>query len=363
MLVFCLFFVFVIGAAIGSFLNVCIYRLPLEKSLLWPESRCGHCLRRIRWYDNVPLVSYWWLGGRCRDCKTPFSVRYFFVELGTALAFTALFYFEIRRNVLGMPFIDQHQEDFNQCNLAEIWPMALLFAYHATLLSFLIVASLVDIDHMEIPLPITMTGTIFGLAGSVFVAWPFPNPVPVTVPPVPRNGDLGDVAFPPGVFPWPVWHPSQLPAWLPQGSWQLGLATSIAGIVAGMLVLRAVRFLFGVGRGVEGLGIGDADLMMMAGSFIGWQPVLLAFFVSVIPGLFFGILHLLRRGNQALPFGPSLAMGVIITLLGWRVIGEHFRPVFFIPAVLAFMAGAGTVLLLVMSFVLRLLGGKRAGVG
>jgi leader peptidase (prepilin peptidase)/N-methyltransferase len=361
MLYFCLFFVFVIGAAVGSFLNVCIYRLPLEKSLLWPESRCGHCLRRIRWYDNIPLVSYWLLGGRCRDCKTPFSVRYFFVELGTALALAALFYLEVRENVLGIPFVGDHKNDFDQGDLPP-WQIWVMFAYHATLLCFLIVASLVDIDHMEIPLPITITGTVFGLVGSLFVAWPFPNP-PGPPPPIALHRDLGDVAFDPGVFPWPVWHPSQLPAWLPQGSWQLGLATSIAGIIAGMLVLRAVRFLFGVGRGVEGLGIGDADLMMMAGSFIGWQPVLLAFFVSVIPGLFFGILHLLRRGNQALPFGPSLALGVIITLLGWRVIGEHFRPIFFIPAVLGFMAGAGTVLLLLMSFVLRLLGGKRAGVG
>jgi leader peptidase (prepilin peptidase)/N-methyltransferase len=178
------------------------------------------------------------------------------------------------------------------------------------------------------------------------------------VPPIGRNGRAVEVAFSPGAIPWPVWHPGQLPSWLPQGSWQLGLATSLAGVLAGMVVLRAVRFLFGVGRGVEGLGIGDADLMMMAGSFIGWQPILVAFFVSVIPGLFFGILHLVRRGNQALPFGPSLAIGVLFTLLGWHTIGDHFRVVFFEPLVLGFMAGAGAFLLLVISFLLRLIGGK-----
>jgi leader peptidase (prepilin peptidase) / N-methyltransferase len=356
MLLFCLISVFVIGAAFGSFLNVCVYRLPLEKSLLWPESRCGHCLQPIRWYDNIPLVSYWLLNGRCRYCHTAFSVRYFFVELGTALAFAGLFYLEAVVNVLGIPFVEAHKNDFAQGDLPP-WQIWVMFAYHATLLCFLIVASLVDLDHMEIPLSITITGTIFGLVGSLFVAWPFPE-AQVTLPPVPRNGDLADVPFPPGVFPWPVWHPLQLPAWLPPGSWQLGLATSVAGVVAGMVVLRAVRFLFGVGRGIEGLGIGDADLMMMAGSFIGWQAVLVAFFVSVVPGLFFGVLHLLRRGNQALPFGPSLALGVVITLLGWRVIGEHFRPVFFVPLVLAFMGGAGAVLLLVISFMLRLVGGK-----
>jgi leader peptidase (prepilin peptidase) / N-methyltransferase len=98
--------------------------------------------------------------------------------------------------------------------------------------------------------------------------------------------------------------------------------------------------------------------MMMAGSFLGWQPILVAFFVSVIPGLFFGILHVVRRGNQPLPFGPSLAIGVVTTLLGWPVIGDHFRVVFFDPVVLGLMVAAGAVLALVLSFLLRLLGGK-----
>jgi len=356
MLLFCLVSVFVIGAAFGSFLNVCVYRLPLEKSLLWPESRCGNCLRPIRWYDNIPLVSYWLLNGRCRDCHTPFSMRYFFVELFTALAFAGLFYLEAEVNVLGIPFVEAHKNDFARWDLPplQIWVM---FAYHATLLCFLIVAALVDIDHMEIPLPITLTGTVFGVLGSLIVAWPFPA-AHVDVQAVGRAGRVGDVPFDPGVFPWPVWHPLQLPTWLPQGSWQLGLATSLAGVAAGMLTLRAVRWLFGLGRGMEGLGIGDADLMMMAGSFIGWQPVLVAFFVSVVPGLFFGVLHLVRRGNQALPFGPSLAMGVMITLLGWRVLGESVRPLFFEPLLLGFIAVVGPVLLLVISFVLRLVGGK-----
>ena len=108
-----------------------------------------------------------------------------------------------------------------------------------------------------------------------------------------------------------------------------------------MLVLRGVRFVFGLGRGMEGLGIGDADLMMMAGSFLGWQPVLLAFFVGVFPALLFGLVQLWSRGDQALPFGPSLALGVLITLLGWQSIGPRFAPVLFEGAILAFLAAAG----------------------
>src|SRR6202049_3306266 len=88
MLVFLLVDVFVLGAIVGSFLNVCIYRLPLEKSILWPPaSHCSHCLQPIRWYDNIPLLSYWLLWGHCRICGAKFSVRYFFIELLTALSF------------------------------------------------------------------------------------------------------------------------------------------------------------------------------------------------------------------------------------------------------------------------------------
>ena len=74
LLAFWLIFVFLIGASVGSFLNVAIARLPLEKSLLWPNSRCGACLQSIRWYDNLPLISYLVLRGRCRTCGQHYSI-------------------------------------------------------------------------------------------------------------------------------------------------------------------------------------------------------------------------------------------------------------------------------------------------
>jgi leader peptidase (prepilin peptidase)/N-methyltransferase len=144
---------------------------------------------------------------------------------------------------------------------------------------------------------------------------------------------------------------------MPPGSWQLGLATGLAGAAAGMLALRAVRFLFGFGRGIEGLGVGDADLMMMAGAFVGWQPVLAAFMVGVFPALFFGVAQIVLKGDQALPFGPSLAIGVLLALLGWRSIGVYFQPIFFWPQALAWLVGVGAVLLVVTSFLLRLVRG------
>ena len=73
MLYLCLVLVFLTGAGVGGIVNYCFDRLPLEKSLLWPGPRCGRCLQRIRWFDNLPLVSYWLLRGRCRTCREPFE--------------------------------------------------------------------------------------------------------------------------------------------------------------------------------------------------------------------------------------------------------------------------------------------------
>src|SRR5439155_6452609 len=103
MLIFWFVVLFVIGAAVGSFLNVCVYRLPYEKSLLWPGSHCGNCYQPVRWYDNLPLVSYWLLRGRCRTCGIRFSFRYFFIELLTGLSFAGLFFLELQLNVLHLP--------------------------------------------------------------------------------------------------------------------------------------------------------------------------------------------------------------------------------------------------------------------
>jgi leader peptidase (prepilin peptidase)/N-methyltransferase len=348
--VFFLTFAFLVGAALGSFLNVCVARLPYEKSVLWPSSRCGTCFQPIQGRDNVPLLSYWLLRGRCRACGTTFSVRYFVVELVTGLAFAGLLYALVFLNVRELRFIDHFWGV--KYGLPPIKSLPLLI-HHATLFCFLLVTALCDLDDMEIPLPLTVTGTLVGLAFATLLPWPYPETLPPRVPP----RFAGVPEFPPcsGVYPWPVWYP--LPDWLPAGSWQLGLATGLAGALAGMAVLRGVRFLFGLGRGLEGMGVGDADLMMMAGAFIGWQPVVLAFFVSVFPALLFGVVQLVRKGDHPMPFGPGLAAGVLLTLLAWPVIGRQARFAFFEPVMLGVLTGAGAIILLVTAFLLRLVRG------
>lgn len=354
--------VFGIGACVGSFLNVCIYRLPLEKSLLWPGSRCGNCYQPIRAYDNIPLISYWLLGGRCRRCGVAFSSRYFFVELLTALSLVGLYYLEVVQNI-------------HQLNPAILGPdrfaagRLVLFGFHATLLCFLLVATFSDFDHRIIPLSLTITGAIVGLIGALLWPWPWPYT------PQEAAGMIGGrgwaaLNFRPlqGVYPWPVWGP--LPRFLqPGGNWQTGLATGLAGVLVGTLIMRAVRFLFGIGMGAEymepeepvedappswfggriyswvqrvggrALGLGDADLMMMVGAFIGWQPVLVAFFMAVFPGLLMAVGYLALRGTNALPFGPALALGVVISFLGWAWIGPYCQPFFFEPFLVLFLVG------------------------
>lgn len=356
--------VFVMGACVGSFLNVCIYRLPLEKSLLWPGSHCGHCFQPIRWYDNIPLLSYWLLGGKCRTCRQKFSLRYFFVELLTALCLVGLFWLVVIDNV--------HQVNVQNpvLNPAQLkTALVVLFFHHALLFCLLFVATFVDLDHQLIPLPLTVIGALIGLTMSVIYPWPWPYP--------PLAG-----AFPEGTLqPWPVWFP--LPRFLEPGSWLTGLSTSLGGMLMGTLALRAVRFLFGLGMGAEysepppdepnpgwagkrflswmqrvggkALGLGDADLMMMAGSFIGWQAVLLSFFVGVFPGLVFGVVQLARRKGNELAFGPALALGVMITLLCWRWLGPHFQLLFFQPMVMLILAGLSCVLMLMTTYMMRLL--------
>ena len=126
-----------------------------------------------------------------------------------------------------------------------------------------------------------------------------------------------------------------------------------------MVTLRGVRFLFGLGRGKEGLGIGDADVMMMAGSFLGWQPTLVSFFVGVFAALFVGVAQLLRKGDQALAFAPALAVGVMTTLLTWPMISRNpsFVYLFSEAWILGGLVVVGAVFLLLASFLLRLIRG------
>jgi leader peptidase (prepilin peptidase)/N-methyltransferase len=131
-----------LGALIGSFLNVCIFRLPRGESIAWPGSHCPSCAHPIGFYDNIPLLSYLWLGGRCRACRTPISMRYPLVEATNALGYLTI-----------------------------VWSFGLTWtaALYALLFSALVVVTGTDLTHKMIPNVITLPGMAVGLLGAMTV--------------------------------------------------------------------------------------------------------------------------------------------------------------------------------------------------
>jgi prepilin signal peptidase PulO-like enzyme (type II secretory pathway) len=103
---------FFLGSTVGSFLNVCIVRLPRGRSLIRPASCCVQCGKPIRWQDNIPLWSYWALRGRCRACGAPFSMRYFWIEFVTGLLFVAIYHLEIGRNIHHFEVWSWYESDY-----------------------------------------------------------------------------------------------------------------------------------------------------------------------------------------------------------------------------------------------------------
>ena len=134
--------VFIFGACIGSFLNVCIYRIPQSQSIVRPGSVCPRCGKSIPWYENIPLLSYFFLRGKCSNCKATISIRYPLVELITGLVGLLLY------RKFGLSF---------------------QFFYYFVFLSALITVSFIDLRHRIIPDIISLPGMVLGVAGSFFI--------------------------------------------------------------------------------------------------------------------------------------------------------------------------------------------------
>ena len=243
--------VFVFGAIIGSFLNVCIYRIPIGKSIVWPRSCCIFCEEPIKWYDNVPLVSYVLLRGRCRSCSRPIPARYFLVELVTALSgVILLFYFSTPESLPTVPF----------------------FVY-ALLTCILITVTVIDIEHQEIPDVISIPGIFIGMI--LFTVFRLDGSGKVTGSLI--NSSLGAVS---------------------------GAGSMLILGVVGEWIFRK-----------EALGGGDVKLMGMIGAFLGWKLALLTFFLAPISGSVVGIFMKLRFNRETIPYGPYLALGALVSLL------------------------------------------------
>jgi len=143
-----LIFIFAFGSCIGSFLNVVIYRMPLDKSLVTPPSSCPSCGKPIRFYDNIPLISWIVLGGRCRNCKTRISFRYFAVELLTAILFVGVFYLYF---IYGIRRFDIDGTFGLGTFVGGGW---FFYLSHMILIASFLAASAIDLQHWIIPLSI-----------------------------------------------------------------------------------------------------------------------------------------------------------------------------------------------------------------
>jgi leader peptidase (prepilin peptidase)/N-methyltransferase len=349
--------VFVLGLMVGSFLNVLIARLPLEKSIIWPSSRCFSCYQKIRLLDNLPIVGYLRLRGKCRHCGVPFSARYLWVEVGTGFAFLALFVLDVLVNLHGLPGVRFQPLGGNAMPSG---PAIAVFFYHAALVSLLIAAAVIDAEHRIIPPLIPFTGVLIGIVGGALMPWPWPHGAAALNAIPPGNPWVLPPAWgliPIGAQPWPFMGPP--PAFAPPNSVQLGLLNGVIGALVGSLFLRLVKWLFEVGFGKEALGLGDADLLMMAGAFLGWQIAVMSLFVGAFTALAFKIPELVRGAlgqsdvERELPFGPGLALGVVVTWLTWPWIGPKFQVVAFDPVFLAIVGVVMVVGMLAAGLLLR----------
>lgn len=239
LLAYTLVFAFLFGAAIGSFLNVVIYRVPAGLSVVHPPSRCPTCENQIAWYDNIPILSWLILRGRCRHCKTSISPRYAFVEFLTGCLSAAVWY--IGASQILSPGL-------NPENIPWAW-LAVPWAFQFTFLALLVVISFVDLDHFIIPHSFTIPGMVIGLAAP----WVY-------------NATMG--------------HEYLLFLWPPVTPW-----TSLTGFIIGGLAVVMIFYLYLAARGVEGLGGGDVTLMAMVGAWLGWPALVFVFFAASVQGL------------------------------------------------------------------------------
>ncbi|MBZ5543147.1 MAG: prepilin peptidase [Acidobacteriia bacterium] len=259
------------GLAFGSFLNVCIARLPRGESIISPRSHCPKCNRPLRWYDNIPVLSFLLLRGRCRNCRAPISLIYPAVELLT----TAVLVVAFARYRLSPEFIK-----------------------HSVLGMLLIVLVFTDLTHRRIPHPVTLLGMALGLLLSLII--------PVDSRPVDwilqRLGS--ELSFP-----------------------FSSLVASLAGAAVGGGIFYAVAEVFFRLTGKEGLGFGDVMLMLMVGTFLGVPLTLLTILLGSILGTLVAVpLELLssRFRHHPWPFGTFLGLAAIYASLGGQPLLEAY---------------------------------------
>ena len=371
-------FLFALGACVGSFLNVVIYRLPRGQSVMFPKrSFCPYCGRTIHGFDNIPLLSWIVLRGKCRFCSSPISPRYRIVEAVTALMVAGLYICFFIVNIRS-----------GAGEFTSAWPM---FAAHAALLCGLLAASIVDVDLFIIPLEVMWVCMFVGLAAAAIRPHPFmptisPELIAASIvatgglllavlmqergilqpsfvdaddkialsqtdgdsPTVPADTVM--ISVNPGVNPrkevlrellfltpaivlggaafvllrlvpamgetWASLFDSAAHPILADHLSSFGSA--LFGLLVGGAWIWSVRILGTLGFGKEAMGLGDVYILAAVGAVGGWVVPTIAFFLAPFLGLIWTVGTILLRASarvRVLPYGPSLAVASVITIL------------------------------------------------
>jgi prepilin signal peptidase PulO-like enzyme (type II secretory pathway) len=161
---------FALGAVVGSFLNVVVYRLPAGKSIVYPGSSCPACGHLIRWYDNVPIVSWFVLGGRCRDCLAKISPRYPLVEFATAVLFAGLFLIAARPHIIATAVGTAGMKPSS-------WAVLLRYGADLWLFSTLLCAALIEFDRARVPRRLFLIALLIAIVSTVVIAASAPHAV------------------------------------------------------------------------------------------------------------------------------------------------------------------------------------------
>ena len=261
--------VFIFGSIVGSFLNVCIYRMPLGESVVWPRSHCPKCQKRIPGYDNIPFISFILLGGKCRFCKEKISLRYPLVELLSAVMLVILF------NRYGLTYD---------------------FFFYMVLLWALIISTFVDIKHRIIPDEVSIGGMIVGFILSA-IRGLSTSPMHFSFKPM-VNSLLGILV----------------------GGGIIYLTGKAFDLVYFKLLKKPP-----IQGETESMGGGDVKLLAMIGAFMGWQRALLTFFLAPFLAIVIGVINLVTKKDHTIPYGPFLSLGALIALF-WadKILGFIF---------------------------------------
>ena len=252
------------GSCVGSFINVVGWRLPREESVVWPGSHCPSCGHSVQWHDNIPVIGWLALRGRCRNCDQPISARYPIVEaLSAGLWLTAAWAIGLGAGTVS----------------ADSVTTLVTLVGGVVLISLLMPLVLIDIDHLWLPEPICRAGVISGLLATGLVA---------AFSEQQTDGSL--------------------------------LFNHLLASAAGLLVLEALSALAERLVGQPALGLGDAKLAAMAGAWLGLAGLGIAMGVAVISGALFGVMGRITgrlKPREPFPFGPFIAVGIwLVWLMG-----------------------------------------------